>query len=212
MLSSIKKFSVVLFALCSMQAHALLISPDTEMDESAYLYNYNNSGLDWAWVAPSSRQFSNCVISDAQDYLDVVYTGPEQCENQLLAPSYRDDGWQYFDGSYADLVAAFPGFGAFVDAQGQLIIAYEYFNTTYDLFNGSPDLGESPNEIYSDWTDPVFLNAASSVPSLFSWDIFYVRVSTPKTTPDPAPVNEPASILIMGLSLLFLGRRLKSRR
>jgi len=179
---------VVIFCfafLSSFVSHATLISSSVDIDDAIDPVYVTYANLDWAWVSPVNEQFWGCPadIVDAENYLVTVLTN-SGCDNQLLAPEYRE-GWRYATSAELDILYNQLGFLAFMPTQNTLIQAASYWNTSFTHVDTNDFIGAY---IKSEWGNG-------------SYETFYVR--------DSQQVPEPSTLMIFALGLITLVSRKK---
>ncbi len=175
-----KVVTFCLIFLSSFFSHATLISSSVDIDDAINPVYVSYANLDWAWVSPVSEQFWGCQneIVNSEEYL-VTVLNDSGCDNQLLAPEYRE-GWRYATLAELDILYNQLGFLAFMPTQNNLIHATSYWNTNFTHVDASDFIG---NYISSEWGSRAN-------------ETFYVR--------DSQSVPEPSTLLIFALGLIAL--------
>lgn len=201
---NLSRFIICIILSCvSLYSQASIIT--TPLPESSFI-TYN--GIDWAWASPVSIQFDQCnaSINNSEAYLTSVMDDPNiSCVNQLLAPSFHD-GWDFFDGTREQLLAAMPDLSLFEDNNGGYINAFDYWNTGYSFSNtgGINPFFVELGYVVSDWTTDAWI---ADINNVFYYNVLYVR-----THQDVQSVPEPTTLLIFSLGLIALVTRKKMRK
>jgi len=162
-----------------------LISSSVDIDDAIDPVYVSYANLDWAWVSPVNEQFWGCQaeIDNADEYLITVLSN-SGCDNQLLAPEYRE-GWRYATDIELDIIYNQLGILAFMPTQNSLIQAASYWNTSFTHVDMNDFLSAS---ISGEWGNG------------FN-ETFYVR--------DSKSVPEPSTLLIFALGLIALASKKK---
>jgi hypothetical protein len=198
-----KIFLTVAFICASNFSVAGLIPTSTDFIQ----YDQNNDGkadYDIIWVSSWAYQFYGCdiSISNQSDYLITEYNGSSSCQNQMFAPSYINDGWDFFENiAGIDIVEVVQLFNdkKFNDGNGGYITGFQFWNTNSVII---PAINPYNFSAISDWTklSPIGLDPFQTG-DIYNTNIFYTRVSQ--------PVPEPSTLLIFALGLIALAARLK---
>lgn len=201
----IKLFFNICFIMAiafSSLTHATLLVEDNNTQLGDYI-SYN--GIDIAWA--SSVNAETWYVS-----LDEY--------NTLLAPTTHS-GWNYATAAQWDMITALTGdelLALFTrESDGSLIQAFEHWNT---LFEGDLDSSNVLNgKINSHWSwsvpvgeDTDNLTEAQIIAQILEidsvstsyYDTFYFRTSSAGSPNAPAPVPEPATILIFAVALIVM--------
>jgi hypothetical protein len=174
-------FVIILFF--PLFATATLLELSVDIDDAAYQVYVTHDGRDWAWVSPVNIQFNACEqkIDNSEKYLiDVLVDSG--CENQLLAPHYRD-GWRFATTEELSVIFNVLTITSFYDFEHSMYIqATEYWNTDYIL---GDRLNFEGNKISGEWSDNV------------NFETFYVRNHVAVPVPDPSVLFAFPMVLII---------------
>lgn len=179
-------FVIILFF--PLLATATLLELSVDIDDAAYQVYVTHDGRDWAWVSPVNTQFNACeqqIVNSEQYLVDVLVDSG--CENQLLAPHYRD-GWRFVTAEELSVIFNVLTIASFYDFDNSMYIqATEYWNTDYLL---GDRLNFEDNKISGKWSDNV------------SFETFYVRNHVAVSVPDPSV------LFIFSMVLIILVRKI----
>jgi hypothetical protein len=177
----------VIIILFPLLASATLLELSVDIDDAAYQVYVTHDGRDWAWVSPVNTQFNGCAqqIDNSEEYLTEVLID-SGCENQLLAPQYRD-GWRFATGAELSVIFEILTISSFYDFDNSMYIqAIEYWNTDYILGDRS---NFEANKISGEWSDNII------------FETFYVR------NHDVLSVPGPSILFVFSMILIVLVRK-----
>jgi len=177
----------VIILLFPLFVSATLFELSVDIDDAAYQVYVTHDGRDWAWVSPVNTQFNGCAqpIENSEEYLTEVLID-SGCENQLLAPQYRD-GWRFATGAELSVIFNVLTISSFYDFDNSMYIqATEYWNTDYTL---GDRLNFDANKISGEWSNNI------------DFETFYVR------NHDVLSVPEPSIFFVFIFSLILITRK-----
>jgi hypothetical protein len=178
------KFVLLIFFFIPSLSNATLLPVSDDIDDALYQTYVVHEGRDWAWVSNVNVQFYTCAqdIVNPEEYRTTVLAN-SGCENQMLAPEYRD-GWRFATVPELAIIFNVLTLSSFYDFDNDMFIqATEYWNT--DIVNVD-HFNFSLNQISGEWGDNE------------EYETFYIRDH------DSQPVPEPSTLLIFAIGLITL--------
>ncbi len=178
------KYMVLISILFPSLVCATLLDASNDINDAPYQAFITYDDKDWAWVSPVNTQFYNCLqaIDDKEDYLTTVLVN-SGCDNQLLAPEYRQD-WRFATTTELNTLFNTLTLEAFYDSDNSMFIqATEYWNTDYINID---HLNFKTNLISGQWSDNI------------AYETIYIRDHQGQ------PIPEPSMLIIFTFALFSL--------